>query len=297
MSDTNLVKVKRALISVSDKAGIVEFASALRAMGVELLSTGGTYRLLKEHGLEVTEVADYTGFPEMMDGRVKTLHPKVHGGILARRGQDDAVMAEHGIDAIDMVVVNLYPFEATVAKPDCSLEDAIENIDIGGPTMVRAAAKNHRFVNIVVKHRLHAILEEMQANDGATSLATRFNLAIKAYEHTAAYDGAIANHFGTLVPGGSPHFPALSTPSSTRCRRCATARTRISRRRSMWRPARRGRYRHRQAGTGQGAVLQQRGRYRRRAGVRQEFRRTGLRHRQARQSLWRGRRGQYRQGL
>jgi phosphoribosylaminoimidazolecarboxamide formyltransferase/IMP cyclohydrolase len=207
MSETNLVKVNRALISVSDKAGIVEFAQALRELGVELLSTGGTYRLLQEQGLEVTEVADYTGFPEMMDGRVKTLHPKVHGGILSRRGQDDAVMAEHGIDAIDMVVVNLYPFEATVAKPDCTLEDAIENIDIGGPTMVRAAAKNHRFVNIVVNAAdYQAILAEMQANDGATTLATRFDLAIKAYEHTAAYDGAIANHFGKLVPGGSEHF-------------------------------------------------------------------------------------------
>lgn len=207
MSDTDLVKIKRALISVSDKSGIVEFAGALRELGVELLSTGGTYRLLQENGLEVTEVADYTGFPEMMDGRVKTLHPKVHGGILARRGQDDEVMAEHGIAAIDMVVVNLYPFEATVAKPDCSLEDAVENIDIGGPTMVRAAAKNHRFVNIVVKASdYQAIVEEMKAQDGATSLATRFDLAIKAYEHTAAYDGAIANHFGKLVPGGSDNF-------------------------------------------------------------------------------------------
>ena len=203
MSEVNIVKVNRALLSVSDKTGIVEFASALRDMGVALLSTGGTYRLLQENGLEVTEVADYTGFPEMMDGRVKTLHPKVHGGILARRGQDDGVMAEHGINAIDMVLVNLYPFEATVAKPDCSLEDAIENIDIGGPTMVRAAAKNHRFVNIVVNASDYkAILGEMQANDGATSLETRFNLAIKAYEHTAAYDGAIANHFGKIVPGG-----------------------------------------------------------------------------------------------
>ena len=208
MSETNLVQTKRALISVSDKAGIVEFARALASMGVELLSTGGTWRLLKDNGLEVTEVSEYTGFPEMMDGRVKTLHPKVHGGILARRGQDDAVMAAHGIAAIDMVVVNLYPFEATVARPDCSLEDAIENIDIGGPTMVRAAAKNHRFVNIVVNAADYsAILAEMQANDGATSLATRFDLAIKAYEHTAAYDGAIANHFGSLVPGGSPTFP------------------------------------------------------------------------------------------
>ena len=208
MSKQDLVKVKRALISVSDKSGIAEFASALRDMGVELLSTGGTYRLLQEQGLAVTEVADYTGFPEMMDGRVKTLHPKVHGGILGRRGQDDAVMSEHGIAPIDMVVVNLYPFAATVADPNCSLEDAIENIDIGGPTMVRAAAKNHPFVNIVVNAGDYAhILSEMQANDGATTLATRFDLAIKAYEHTAAYDGAIANHFGTLVPGGSATFP------------------------------------------------------------------------------------------
>ena len=208
MSDTNLVPVRRALISVSDKSGIVDFARGLVDQGVALLSTGGTYRLLKDNGLPVTEVSEYTGFPEMMDGRVKTLHPKVHGGILARRGQDDAVMAEHGIDAIDMVVVNLYPFEATVARPDCSLEDAIENIDIGGPTMVRAAAKNHRFVNIVVNADDYAaVLEEMAANDGATSLETRFNLAIKAYEHTAAYDGAIANHFGRRVPGGSEAFP------------------------------------------------------------------------------------------
>ncbi|MEP5568810.1 MAG: bifunctional phosphoribosylaminoimidazolecarboxamide formyltransferase/IMP cyclohydrolase [Halioglobus sp.] len=204
---SELVKVSRALISVSDKSGIVEFATGLRAMGVELLSTGGTYKLLKDNDLDVTEVSEYTGFPEMMDGRVKTLHPKVHGGILARRGQDDAVMADHGIDAIDMVVVNLYPFEATVAKPDCSLEDAVENIDIGGPTMVRAAAKNHRFVNIVVNASDYTtVLAEMQANDGATSMETRFDLAIKAYEHTAAYDGAIANHFGKLVPGGSETF-------------------------------------------------------------------------------------------
>ncbi len=207
MSDTGLVKINRALISVSDKTGIIDFARALQDMGVELLSTGGTYRLLQENGLEVTEVADYTGFPEMMDGRVKTLHPKVHGGILARRGQDDAIMAEHGIAAIDMVVVNLYPFEATVARPDCTLEDAVENIDIGGPTMVRAAAKNHRFVNIVVNASDYGtILEEMQANSGSTSLDTRFDLAIKAYEHTSAYDGAIANHFGRLVPGGSENF-------------------------------------------------------------------------------------------
>lgn len=208
MNDTNLVPVKRALISVSDKTGIVEFARQLTDLGVELLSTGGTYRLLKENNMAVTEVSDYTGFPEMMDGRVKTLHPKVHGGILGRRGQDDAVMAEHQIDAIDMVVVNLYPFEATVAKPDCTLEDAVENIDIGGPTMVRAAAKNHRFVNIVVNADDYgAIIDEMSNSAGATSLATRFDLAIKAYEHTAAYDGAIANYFGRQVPGGSADFP------------------------------------------------------------------------------------------
>ncbi len=208
MSDNGLVRVRRALISVSDKTGIVEFASALRELGVDLLSTGGTYRLLRERGLEVTEVADYTGFPEMMDGRVKTLHPKIHGGILARRGQDDDVLAGHGIEPIDMVVVNLYPFEATVANPDCTLEDAVENIDIGGPTMVRAAAKNHRFVTIVVDATHYGtVIEEMRANDGATTLETRFDLAIGAYEHTAAYDGAIANHFGRLVPGGSEVFP------------------------------------------------------------------------------------------
>ena len=208
MSEANFVRVKRALLSVSDKTGIVEFASALRELGIQLLSTGGTYRLLREHGLDVVEVASYTGFPEMMDGRVKTLHPKIHGGILARRGQDDAALAEHDIDAIDMVVVNLYPFAATVARDDCSLEDAVENIDIGGPTMVRAAAKNHRFVNIVVNAGDYPqILAEMHRHDGATSLATRFDLAVKAFEHTAAYDGAIASHFGTLVPGGSASFP------------------------------------------------------------------------------------------
>lgn len=205
---TVLSTVKRALISVSDKSGIVEFAKALQAQGVQLLSTGGTYKLLKDNSIAVTEVSSYTGFPEMMDGRVKTLHPKVHGGILARRGTDDAVMAQHGIDAIDMVVVNLYPFEQTVAKEGCSLIDAIENIDIGGPTMVRAAAKNHAAVTIVVNASDYSrVLDEMQANNGATTYATRFDLAIRAYEHTAAYDGAIANYFGRLVPGGNEHFP------------------------------------------------------------------------------------------
>ena len=208
MSDAGLAPLRRALISVSDKTGIVEFAKALAAGGVEILSTGGTCRLLRDEGVTVVEVSDHTGFPEMMDGRVKTLHPKIHGGILGRRGVDDAVMDEHDIPAIDLVVVNLYPFEATVARPDCTLEDAVENIDIGGPTMVRAAAKNHRDVAIVVSSGDYArVLEELAAYDGHTTLATRFDLAIRAYEHTAAYDGMIANHFGRLTEGGSEQYP------------------------------------------------------------------------------------------
>ncbi len=204
---TELKPIRRALISVSDKTGIEDFAKQLTDTGVALLSTGGTYRLLKGAGIAVTEVSDYTGFPEMMDGRVKTLHPKVHGGILGRRGIDDQIMQDHGIDAIDMVIVNLYPFEATVTKPDCSLEDAVENIDIGGPTMVRAAAKNHKDVTIVVNSSDYSrVLAELAECDGKLSYETRFDLAIRAYEHTAAYDGAIANHFGKLVTGGSENF-------------------------------------------------------------------------------------------
>jgi phosphoribosylaminoimidazolecarboxamide formyltransferase/IMP cyclohydrolase len=204
----NFQTIKRALISVSDKTGIIELAVELRALNVELLSTGGTYRMLREHNIDVIEVSDHTGFPEMMDGRVKTLHPKIHGGILARRGQDDAVMRAHNIDAIDMVIVNLYPFAETVNKPNCTLEEAIENIDIGGPTMVRAAAKNHVFVNIIVNTSDYTtVIDEMKNNNGCTSHATRFNLAVKAYEHTAAYDGMIANYFGRLVPGGNEEFP------------------------------------------------------------------------------------------
>lgn len=191
--------VKRALISVSDKSGIIEFATALQKHGIEILSTGGTYNALKQSGLEVTEVSEYTGFPEMMDGRVKTLHPKIHGGLLGRRGQDDAVMAEHQIQPIDMVVVNLYPFEATVAKEDCSLEDAVENIDIGGPTMLRSAAKNHKDVAVVTDPADYArILAELAANNGQLAHATRFDLAIKTFEQTARYDGAIANYFGKM---------------------------------------------------------------------------------------------------
>ena len=192
--------IKRALLSVSDKAGIVEFARELAEKGVEILSTGGTCKLLADNGINVTEVSDYTGFPEMMDGRVKTLHPKIHGGILARRGIDEEIMSANEIQAIDMVVVNLYPFAATVANPDCKLEDAIENIDIGGPTMVRSAAKNHKDVTIVVNASDYArILSEMNANEGTLTYKTRFDLAIAAFEHTAQYDGMIANYFGTKV--------------------------------------------------------------------------------------------------
>lgn len=189
---------QRALISVSDKTGIVDFARALNERGVELLSTGGTFRLLSESGIPVTEVSAYTGFPEMMDGRVKTLHPKIHGGILGRRGTDDAVMSEHGIDAIDLVVVNLYPFEQTVSRGDCTLADAVENIDIGGPTMVRSAAKNHRDVAIVVNNGDYQPLLQEWDETGGLSGATRFQLARTAFEHTAAYDGMIASYLGSV---------------------------------------------------------------------------------------------------
>ena len=209
MSDTPAARpVRRALISVSDKSGIVDFAQGLSEQGVELLSTGGTFRLLAESGVAVTEVSEHTGFPEIMNGRVKTLHPKIHGGILGRRGQDDAVMAEHGIAPIDMVVVNLYPFSQTVAKPGCSLDDAIENIDIGGPTMVRACAKNHAHTTIVVDvGDYERVLAEMSEQHGGVADATRFDLAVKAFEHTAGYDAAIADYLGSRVPGGADGFP------------------------------------------------------------------------------------------
>lgn len=194
---TTRLPVRRALISVSDKTGVVDFARELAALGVEILSTGGTFKLLRENGVNAVEVADYTGFPEMMDGRVKTLHPKIHGGILGRRDLDGAVMAEHGINPIDLVAVNLYPFAATVAKAGCTLPDAIENIDIGGPTMVRSAAKNHKDVAIVVNASDYAgIVAALKA--GGLTYAQRFDLALKAFEHTAAYDGMIANYLGTI---------------------------------------------------------------------------------------------------
>ncbi|MFM1896487.1 MAG: hypothetical protein RLZZ385_1561 [Pseudomonadota bacterium] len=204
--------IRRALISVSDKTGIVPFAKSLHTLGIEILSTGGTYGLLKAEGIPAVEISAYTGFPEMMDGRVKTLHPRIHGGILARRDIDAEVMAQHDIPPIDLVVVNLYPFEATVARPDCALPDAIENIDIGGPTMLRAAAKNNRYVAVVVDpadySRITGLLSDNQCR---LEQAVRFELAVKTFEHTAAYDGAIANYLGTQLPGDAadtnPRFP------------------------------------------------------------------------------------------
>lgn len=198
-------KITRALISVSDKTGIIDFCRDLNALGIEILSTGGTFKTLTDNAISAIEVSDYTGFPEMMDGRVKTLHPKIHGGILGRRGIDDAVMADNAIAQIDMVVVNLYPFEATIAKPDCDFETAIENIDIGGPTMIRAAAKNHHDVAIVVNPSdYNAILDELKSQQTALTAKTRFTLALKSFEHTARYDSAIATYLGNI--NGQP-FP------------------------------------------------------------------------------------------
>ena len=206
-----MIPIKRALVSVSDKSGVADFARALAKLGVEILSTGGTAKLLQTNGIPVIEVSDYTGFPEMLDGRVKTLHPRVHGGVLARR--DDPAhldaLRKHNIPTIDLVVVNLYPFEQTVARADCTLADAIENIDIGGPTMVRAAAKNHAAVTVVVDSADYAsVLDEMRAHGGGVSDAARFRLAVKAFEHTARYDGAIANHLGAVeMDGARRDFP------------------------------------------------------------------------------------------
>ncbi|MGD8567691.1 MAG: bifunctional phosphoribosylaminoimidazolecarboxamide formyltransferase/IMP cyclohydrolase [Gammaproteobacteria bacterium] len=203
-----MTAVKRALISVSDKTGVVEFAQGLAELRIEILSSGGTAKLLTDKGIKVKEVSDYTGFPEMMNGRVKTLHPKVHGGILGRRGVDDDVMIQHKILPIDLVVVNLYPFEQTVAKPDCDLATAIENIDIGGPTLLRSAAKNHESVTVVVDNRDYAlVLNELTKNQRQVSDKLRFSLATKAFEHTARYDGAIANYLGQQIQEKNQTFP------------------------------------------------------------------------------------------
>lgn len=199
-----MMGVERALISVSDKTGVVDFCKELHALGISLLSTGGTARLLTENDIPVTDVSDYTGFPEMMDGRIKTLHPRVHGALLGRRGQDDAVMKEHGIEPIDLVVVNLYPFETTVSKPGCTLADAIENIDIGGPTMLRSAAKNHAWVGVVVDAGDYAkVLNELKLNQCSLSDQTRFYLAQKVFAHTANYDANISNYLGAMDSEGN----------------------------------------------------------------------------------------------
>jgi len=190
-------KIKRALISVSDKTGLVEFAKALSDLGVEIISTGGTAKVLSDAGIKVTNISDVTGFPEMMEGRVKTLHPKVHGGILADRTKPEHLQEakEHEIQLIDLVVVNLYPFAKTVAKPDVTLEEAVENIDIGGPSMVRSAAKNFLSVTVVVDPQdYERVLEEMQKYGGETSYETRARLAAKAFTHTASYDSMISGY-------------------------------------------------------------------------------------------------------
>jgi len=210
VAPTALASVRRALLSVSDKTGITELATALAARGVELLSTGGTCKLLRDAGLKVTEVSEHTGFPEIMDGRVKTLHPKIHGGLLGRRGHDEQVMADNGIAPIDLLVVNLYPFEQTVAKPGVSDDDAIENIDIGGPAMLRATAKNHAHVGVVVDPADYPkLLAELDAQGGLT-LATRRALALKAFALTARYDAAVAAYLSSVNDNGTREaFPAV----------------------------------------------------------------------------------------
>jgi phosphoribosylaminoimidazolecarboxamide formyltransferase/IMP cyclohydrolase len=199
--------VRRALLSVSDKTGIVELARELKERGIELLSTGGTAKLLIEHGIAVKEVAEHTSFPEIMGGRVKTLHPKIHGGLLGRRGTDEDVMREHGIEPIDLLAVNLYPFAATVARPDCSYDDAVENIDIGGPAMVRAAAKNHASVTVVVDPGdYRSLLDDLAANQGSTHIVMRQKLAAKAFAHTAQYDAMVSAYFTGAIGADASTF-------------------------------------------------------------------------------------------
>jgi phosphoribosylaminoimidazolecarboxamide formyltransferase / IMP cyclohydrolase len=202
--------IRRALLSVSDKTGLIELARALEQRGIEILSTGGTARVLGAHGIAVREVASYTGFPEIMDGRVKTLHPRIHGALLGRRGVDDEVMAQHGIAPIDLLVVNLYPFAATVARADSSYEDAVENIDIGGPAMLRAGAKNHASVLVVVDPADYpTVLAELDAHGGGSALATRSRLAAKAFAHTAHYDTLVAAYLSARHGKPGERFPPV----------------------------------------------------------------------------------------
>ena len=222
--------VRRALLSVSDKQGIVELARALADRGVDLLSTGGTAKLLAAAGLQVTEVSAHTGFPEIMDGRVKTLHPKIHGGLLGRRGQDDAVMAEHAIAPIDLLVVNLYPFASTIARAGSTYEEGVENIDIGGPAMLRAAAKNHEHVTVVVDPvHYPELLTALDA--GGTDFAFRQRLAAETYAHTARYDTMVADWMQRACDGALIH-PLRWNCVTQRSWNCATARTPISAARS-----------------------------------------------------------------
>ena len=205
-------RVERALISLTDKSGCEDFVGALAAMGIEILSTGGTAKKLRECGIAVTDVAEFTGFPEMLDGRVKTLHPLVHGGILNQRGNSEHRLQcqEHGIKSIDIVAVNLYAFARTVAAPGCTLADAIENIDIGGPTLLRASAKNFQDVTVIVDPGDYSqVLTEINA-DGNTTLATRFRLARKVFELTSSYDTAIATWLRTIDPDSNPFFSEAS---------------------------------------------------------------------------------------
>ncbi len=204
-----MTKITRALISVSDKTDITEFARFLSDQNIEILSTGGTAKLLADNNIPVIEVSDYTGFPEMMDGRVKTLHPKIHGGILGRRGQDDAVMQQHDIGPIDLVIVNLYPFKQVTTDPNCTIDNAIENIDIGGPTMIRAAAKNHHHVAVIVDSSDYTkIITEMTNADNSLSDKTRFQLAVKTFTHTADYDSTVSAYLtNALVESSDKHFP------------------------------------------------------------------------------------------
>ena len=292
-------RVTRALLSVSDKTGLIEFARALAGHGVELVSTGGTAKAIAAAGLKVTDVSELTGFPEMMDGRVKTLHPKVHGGLLAIRDNKEHAdaMKAHGIAPIDLLVVNLYPFEATVDK-GAGFEECIENIDIGGPAMIRAAAKNHDDVAVVVEASdYQAVLDELAANKGTTSLKLRRRLAAKAYARTAAYDAAISNWFALQLKDDAPDFPRLRRPADPVA---ALWREPAPDRRLLCDARQAARGRHRAAAAGQGTLLQQHQRHRRglrmHRRVRSETHR-GLRHRQARQPLRRRRGRRSRQRL
>ena len=284
----DLARIERALISVSDKEGLVELGKALAAHGVEILSTGGSAKALRDAGLKVVEVSDHTGFPEIMDGRVKTLQPTIHGGILARRtdaGHKKA-MADHKIAGIDLVVVNLYPFEATVAR-GADFPTCVENIDIGGPALIRASAKNHDFVTIVVDPADYAaVIAEMKAHQGATTLALRRKLAAKAYARTASYDAAIASWFakqaGRGVPRAAHHHRRARADPALRREPASAGRLLFRRQQAAGR-------RHGARRAGQGAFLQQHRRHRGGLRVRGRVQGAGGRRGQARQSLRRGR--------